>query len=108
VTCQYDGRDERIEEAFFGTAGQPVLVAYLDETARRMRVEVVVVAVPAGSQAQRVGVRSGDVLLRYDGSEVRSALTFYAAQGKTRVVPLLVRRGEQTIEFGLVPGSGGW
>jgi putative radical SAM enzyme (TIGR03279 family) len=58
----------------------------------------VVVAVEPGSIAATLGIRSGDVLLQVNGHPLRDVLDvqFYAAE---EAIDLLVRRGEQEIEY---------
>jgi hypothetical protein len=65
LTRRYDKHGTLIDEAFFGLDGRP------------LRLQVSVESLVPGGQAQRLGLRAGDVLLSYDGQEVvnRARLT---------------------------------
>jgi hypothetical protein len=54
-----------------------------------------------GTAAHRAGIRTGDVIVRIDGTEVRSAREWTAASAglKAPAVPVVVRRGNERIEF---------
>ena len=54
-----------------------------------------------GTAAHRAGIRAGDVIVRLDGTEVRSAREWAAASSglKAATVPVVVRRGSERIEF---------
>jgi len=54
-----------------------------------------------GTAAHRAGIRAGDVIVRLDGTEVRSAREWAAASSglKAAAVAVVVRRGSERIEF---------
>gem|GEM_PF-5859934 len=55
------------------------------------------------SPAQRAGLNSGDVLLAIDGQRLPQDRPFFSAAQPGRPLMLRVRRGEQTLDFEVVP-----
>jgi hypothetical protein len=130
---RYGPRGNRIEEAWFGLGGQPVRhrrrgyaravytwdpaqrhetdVAFFDDRDRPVQTRVVVIRVFAGSQAARVRVLPEDVLLKFDGQEVRNTVTFplavarRAGAKKPGPIPLVLRRGDKTRTLRFAPGA---
>jgi hypothetical protein len=83
---------------------------YFDEADRPVRTEVVIETIFPGGEGNRVGLRPGDVLLRYDGEDVvnapRLAATIRrrAESGKAEPVKLLIRRAGRQLAFDIAPG----
>jgi serine/threonine protein kinase len=95
-STRYDRRDNPIERRYFGPDGRPTLPPFgftrltttynrrnqaTDERAydlkgKRVALEVYLTKVQPGTQAQRVGLRVGDVLRSYDGKPVRNRAQF--------------------------------
>jgi predicted metalloprotease with PDZ domain len=62
-----------------------------------------VTAIARGSAAHRAGLRVGDVIVSVAGTEVRSSREWTEASASLRVpeAPIVVRRGDERIEFTL-------
>jgi hypothetical protein len=128
-TIKYDDRGNLIEKAYFNAAGKPTLcrqgmhkkvfrcdergnqidVAYFDEAGGPVQTRAVIKRVLPGSQAARVGLQAGDVVLQYDGEAIRNG--FHAgtvvprrAGEKGRKIPLHIRRAGQGMTLSLLPG----
>jgi YD repeat-containing protein len=125
-TARYDERDNQREVAYFGVDGKPISgkggyarstaeykagtqvdAAYFDVAGKRLRVQVVVVAVAPGSQADRLGIRVGDVLTSYLNREVPNVYKFIAwrsAERGTEKKRLDVLRAGRPLRFDVTPG----
>jgi hypothetical protein len=127
-TAKYDGRGNQTEQSYFGVDGQPLLnsngfarftwayndrnqlvdVAAFDTRGQPVELEVFLSHVTRGGQADRLGLRVGDVLLRYDGRPVANWARFVhgrrseAAGGPPR--PLEVLRQGKTLTVAVSPG----
>jgi hypothetical protein len=88
--------------------GRPTRRTYYDLTRKPVSTHVVVVAVLPGSQAQRVGLKPGDILVRYDGRPVSQADLFIRdrqAERKTdKPRPLVVQRRDRSLSVQVSPG----
>lgn len=125
-SARYDERGNQIEKAVFDTEGHPVLVdgigaealfayddldqristIYLDEQGRVIPVEVEARGNLPDSTAERIGLKSGDRLLSYDGELLRSTDQLIALVGKAKpgLKDLVYRRGETTVTVQVPPG----
>jgi S1-C subfamily serine protease len=123
---RFDDRGREVEMACFGTNGLPcddatlgyarrerdfdeddreVETRYFAASGQRLGVEVKVQQVDRGSQAERLGLQAGDVLLDLGGRPITCASQFWGAvRAVKELTPLRVRRGEQTLTLQLRPG----
>jgi YD repeat-containing protein len=96
VKMEYDDRNTCIAMSYFDTDGAP------------LRTRVVVKQVYRGSQAERLGLQSGDVLLAYDVREVKEMFRFISGRNREDARdpprPLLLRRGGKTLTVKVRPG----
>ncbi|MFP6620568.1 MAG: S8 family serine peptidase [Pirellulaceae bacterium] len=80
------------------------------ETAALIRFEIKIVRVVAGGQAAQVGLRAGDVLLRYDDVPIttptglRAVVAAVVQKRKEQVVFVVERRGKE-MQFTVKPGK---
>jgi hypothetical protein len=130
LRVEYDGRGNCTEEAYFGIDEKPCLCnagyarvkrtydkdnglvesKYFDLKDNPMKVAVVLYVVSPNSQAQKLGLQVGDVLVTYDGKPVLSSDTFVAMranekrdkQKKRR--DLVVERKGKSIAVSVEPG----
>jgi hypothetical protein len=93
----------------YDSKGQPAGRTYFDLAGKPVSTRVVAESVMPGSQAERLGLQVGDILLRYDGQPVTQANLFIRicqAESKTGPArPLVVRRKDQTITVQVSPGQ---
>ncbi|MDJ0521869.1 MAG: S8 family serine peptidase [Planctomycetota bacterium] len=84
----------------------------LDVDAWQEQLEVVALVImrlgPKG-QAKALGAQIGDVLVSYDGKPIKTRVELQAAKkaaekGKRDAVPVVLRRGDETIELSFEPG----
>jgi tetratricopeptide (TPR) repeat protein len=87
------------EAAGYGAAEWAALQARL-QTAR-------VVALVPGSQAERLGIQPGDIILRYAGQKITGVAQLVELTGKTRTsaIPLTIQRAGQDIHLTAQPGT---
>jgi S1-C subfamily serine protease len=86
--------------------GQPARRTYYDLAGKPVPTQVVVVRLAPGGQAERLGLKPGDVLLRYDGRPVAQAHLFLQsrqAEGSPPR-PLAVQRKDRTLTVEVPPG----
>ena len=81
----------------------------LDISALRKKLKLTrlkVVAVQPESQAAKDQLKPGDVILRYDGHEIRNQQDVKRAQAaaETDLVPVVVKRNDETVELKFKPG----
>ena len=127
-TLQYDERGNQTEEAYFGLNGKPVSKPsgfhrwtaeydyrglqtrrkYFDVNNQPLAMAVTVVHVFAGGQADRVGLKAGDVVVDYDGIPVPDMNTLVARRKLefefTKQHELGVTRGGRKVSVQIVPG----
>lgn len=76
-----------------------------------VRPVVLVTDVPSGSEAQRVGIKVGDVVVAYAGQPIKDLTTFeylmsaHARHGTSEKLPLGVIRGRERRWFDVPPGE---
>jgi hypothetical protein len=117
ITIQYDQRGQEIENAYFGPDGKPTRQRrgyaklqieydrlgnvtarhYFDPDGKPAQPSVVVRDVEGGSAAESAGVEQWDILVRYNGVDLKDSihfgeLTSAAGRGKRKLV---VRRGDE-------------
>jgi serine/threonine protein kinase len=126
---KYDLRGNRIETTYFGVDGQPTLrkdgyarvttdyderglptkTLYFDTQKKPVTSRVVVVTARPGSQADRLGIRLGDVLQAYDGEPVVDLVSFlYRRQlerAKGHSKELRILRGGATVSVSVISGQ---
>jgi hypothetical protein len=63
--------------------------------------QVTIMSILTGSQAERVGLQVGDVLLRYNGQQITSTEQMIKLTGETPgdSIPIEARRGSNTLKF---------
>jgi S1-C subfamily serine protease len=88
--------------------GRPAKRSYYDLAGKSVSTHVVVMKVAPGSQAQRLGLKAGDVLVRYDGRPVLQAGLFIRGrQAESKTAPprsLVVQRQERLMILQVSPG----
>jgi hypothetical protein len=125
---RYDERGNPTERAFFGVDGRPTLQrngcarwtarydpwnnrtgsTYYDTEGRRLLPQVKIMSVAVEGRGAVLGLRVGDVLLRYDGRPVEDTFAFLHRRrlenkaDKPR--PLVVQRGERAVMVLVSPG----
>jgi YD repeat-containing protein len=96
-TESYDSKDQRAGRTYYGLDGKPVTT------------QVVVSSVMAGSQAERLSLQVGDILLRYNGRPVtQTALLTRIRQVESKTAPprpLVVQRKDTTFTVQVSPGE---
>jgi hypothetical protein len=96
-TSKYDDRGNEIERAFFDLNGQP------------LKTEIVVKEVQPDGQAEKLGIKSGDIFTHYDGKPLRYSFQFDTAHdaqppdGSPKELKVL-RDGQELI-FMISPGK---
>jgi YD repeat-containing protein len=127
-TAKYDDRGNKIEAAYFDEAGRPTgdeegtarLTAkyddsnhlieriYYDVDGKKQACQVLISEVIAGGQAQRLGVKVGDVVLSYDGQAMTDYELMVSAIGRAakdqKVKEMIVLRGDKRMPFQCSPG----
>src|SRR5439155_1622232 len=103
-TQRHDERGNLVEVAYFGTDGKPCLHrdgnagftrrhdergnpaegAYFGAKGERLTPRVEIGRVIPDSQAHRLGLRAGDVLLRYDSQPVTDSASFITARQRAK------------------------
>jgi YD repeat-containing protein len=125
----YDARGNRTEMKFLDLEGKLTLhqsfhyaritwtyddhyhqvdVAYFDASDKPIQLQVVVKAVGAGGQAERLGIQPGDVVVKYDGKEVANTPRFQAQTndaGSRGPRKLEVLRGGKPLTFSISPAG---
>jgi hypothetical protein len=88
--------------------GQPTRRTFFDLDEKPVSTHVVVVKVAPGGQAQRLGVKPGDILIRYDGRPVFQANLFIRGrQAESKTDPprsLVVQRQDRLFILQVSPG----
>ena len=127
IVHSYDARGNEIERAFFGLDNRPrstkdgyamvkydyddfgreTRANYLDAAGRGISMEMVVVNVLRGATAERIGIKTGDRILSYDGKVPTSTRQFIdlvtnATGAASRA--LVVRRGSEILKFEIAAG----
>ncbi len=78
------------------------------EYGRSTPIRLVVSGVEPGTQAERVGMSPGDLVLRYDSKSIEGlndlARAMKGAEGKARVELVVARRGRE-VTFAILPGK---
>ena len=80
----------------------------------RLKISQLFVAqVQPGSQATKLGVKAGDVLVSYGSEKIANRLDMQRAIAKALAaklasIPVVIRRGEKTIELEFKPGPLGF
>jgi hypothetical protein len=128
VTYVWDARGNLTEEACHGIDGKPasnkqgyarrtakfspndaqIDAAYFDVDGKPLRVEVVVAEVVPGSQAERLGLRVGDVLVEHDNQGIVNTFRFVASRQqdeKRQPTELHALRDGRRIRFLVGPGK---
>jgi hypothetical protein len=128
-TTRFDATGREQEHSYFDVDGKPMAgksparrvnvysgkqlvdtVCYSAD-GKRLRQEVVIALVQPGSQASRLGLRIGDVLVEYDGRDVTSITRLNQQRLEERAGqparPLKVRRGNKTFTVSVVFGAFG-
>lgn len=129
IEFRYDAKGNKISEAYFGADQQPVLNVkgyarwsssydsagrhvdrqYFGLKGELLQFEVVVTEVFPGTQGAKLGIQKGDILVRYNGSEVSDAQSFTADLVRRAEDPknpriLEIRRGGELLKFEIDPG----
>lgn len=126
--CKFDDRDNEIETNYFGIDGKPTLgtrgyarvrrkyderdrviaAAYFDGNGAEVKTRVVIWQVYVGSIAQRLGLRSDDVLETYGGKPVLTTFEFENEKNRELASDpakeLCVRRAGKLLKFLVPPG----
>src|SRR5262249_45211289 len=125
--ANYDWRGNMTEMTYVGTEGQPIMMkwgyaswradfndrgtlvhsSYFDARGKPVRVHVTVVEIVPDSQAERLGLQAGDVLVTYDNREVTDIAAFIAGRADekgSKTHELQVLRDGKTLGFRVVPG----
>jgi S1-C subfamily serine protease len=115
--CGADGRAVQTRFGYarytvtYGAQGQETARAYYGLDGRRVQTRVTVLGVTAGGVGERVGLRAGDVLLRYDGQPVTQVVAFNRARGAAgkgaALKPLVVLREGEERTIPVPPGLDG-
>jgi len=96
IRYEYDGEGNSVRPWYFDTEGEPVPV------------NVTVTAVLPGGFGDQIGLRRGDVFVRYDGRPVTDATSFIhrrTQEQSDRQRILVVRRGEELLEYPVPRGK---
>jgi hypothetical protein len=121
VTRKYEGEYQIVEEAYFSPDGKPVgckagyarwtrtqtpgdspQTVYYDAAGKSVTVRARVVSIEGDQIADKAGLKSGDVLIAYDGKPIEGTSSYYALQGKDRGAgphPLIVERNGQRVQL---------
>jgi len=126
---KYDDGDRPVEEAYFDEAGKPILNngayarwtakydaagnqverRYFDAQGKPVHREVVVAQVEPGGQAERLGLKAGDVFASYGGREVNDSVDFEKVRSREGMHDepreLIVLREGQRLTFRLATGA---
>jgi len=125
-TAKYDERGNIVEKSYFGLDGQPTLhkdgyakvawkydergnqidATYYDLAGKPVRVRTKVTSVVPDSQATRLGVMAGDILVSYGGKEITNYYGFDRRGEHPGDAPkeLRVLRGDKMLTFPVAPG----
>jgi C-terminal processing protease CtpA/Prc len=127
ITHAYDGRGNETEQVIFGidgnrtvtkegyakvtyeydNLGREIRATYLDADDRQIVMELAVVHVSHGSEAEKVGIKVGDRVISYDGRMLTSVKQLTEAVSDLKGPPVrfvLVRRESQNMTFEVRPG----
>jgi pSer/pThr/pTyr-binding forkhead associated (FHA) protein len=128
ATAKYDERGNNTEVAYFGPDDKPVLhkdgyakvtwthdanrnrmdACYYDTDGKPLRTRSKIMVVVSQSQAARLGLKSGDVLVGYGGEEVKNKFRFLAHRRNERPEDnpkeLRILRDDKTLTFSITPG----
>jgi hypothetical protein len=128
MTWTYDERGNIIDEAFFNEAGKPVAckdgyarsksrydeygtkidISYYDPAGKPLRARVKITAVFPRTQAARLGLRPGDIVVSYRGVEVKNQYRFIADRRTERPgdspKELRILRGDKMLTGRVAPG----
>ncbi len=127
VVVSIDSQGRQMERTFFDSDGKPVLhkggyarklnlyddsgslidALFYDFQGHLLTVRPLVMKVIPGGQEEKLGLKEGDVLLKYAGTPVPSSTKFNARRKKDSAGPpreLVVRRGDQSLTFLVQPG----
>ncbi len=127
-TAKYDDRGNVVDKTYFGIDGKPaacssgyarvtaefdsdsrqIALAYFDADGKRLPHRVTVVEVIPGSQAERLGLKPGDTLIRYDKKDVIGTAAFIqgrALEHGDQPRELEIRRDDQTLTVPVKPGQ---
>jgi YD repeat-containing protein len=127
-TITYNDAERASQESYFGVDGKPVLCRRgyarlkrifgvpgqltdqeaFDLEGKPVRLELVIQAIFPNSQAERLGIQVGDVILSYGGQEIAHELQMGALKRTERagdaLRKLVVRRKDKTHTFEIAPG----
>jgi C-terminal processing protease CtpA/Prc len=125
---KYDDRRNKVEEAYFDEAGKParhkdgysraswsydsagsrITSQYFDTDGTVLRAAPIITEVLPDSQAQKLGLRVGDILSEYDGKPARNTAAFIHGRAAEKpggpTKELKVLRDRDMITFKVAPG----
>ncbi|MDM8555820.1 AAA-like domain-containing protein [Desulfococcaceae bacterium HSG7] len=128
-TNKYDGSGNKIERAYFDTDGKPTLhrdgyhkytnkydgggnlieKVHFDMDGQQLRTEIVVASVDEKSQAEKSGIKTGDVFTHYDGKPISDFEQLIAERNTEpkdgQPKELKVRRNGKMLSFMIAPGK---